>query len=217
MTITITPLINETRLRNMHSTKGDVISLHNVGSVVLGDEVWIARVNATDGSNAKAGDKWLLVKSINGVPVAGWMAIIHNGSTICKIVGTTITPLKDDTRLRDIHSTNGQVISSYNAGVIALGDDVWTAEIDATDGSNTKAGDKWLLVKSINGVPTAGWMAIIHGGIAICKIVETTPPPVVPPVEPAANPSDVVKILYSDVLCVMGDGTQKTFRLTPLP
>ena len=106
MTITITPLINETRLRNMHSTKGDVISLHNVGAVVLGDEVWIARVNATDGSNAKAGDKWLLVKSINGVPVAGWMAIIHNGSTICKIVGTTITPLKDDTRLRDIHSTN---------------------------------------------------------------------------------------------------------------
>jgi hypothetical protein len=205
----------------MHSTKGAIVSSHNIGAIVLGDEVWTAKVDATDGSNTKAGDKWLLVKSINGVPVTGWMAIIHNGVAICKIAGTTITPLKNDTRLRDIHSTNGQVISSYNIGDIILGDDVWTAEVDATDGSNIKAGDKWLLAKNINGVPAAGWMAIIHNGIAICKIVETPPSPVVPPatppVEPAANPSDVVKILYSDVLCVMGDGTQKTFRLTPLP
>jgi hypothetical protein len=217
MTITISPVINLTRLRNMHSTKGEIISIHNIGAVVLGDEVWIAKVNATDGSNTKAGDKWLLVKSINGVPAVGWMAIIHNGSAICKIMGTTITPLENETRLRDIHNTNGRVINSYNIGAVVLGDDIWTAEINTTDGSNTKAGDKWLLVKSVNGIHAPGWMAIIHNGIAVCRIVETATPPVVTPVEPPADPSDVVKILYSDVLCVMGDGSQKTFRLTPLP
>jgi hypothetical protein len=218
MTITITPLANDTRLRNMHSTKGDVISLHDIGAVVLGDEIWMAKVTATDGSNTKAGDKWLLVNNINGTPVTGWMAIIHNGAAICKVVETTITPLKNETRLRDIHSTNGDVIGSYNAGAVIVGDDVWTAEANARDGSNTKAGDKWLLVKSINGVPASGWIAIIHNNTTICNVVDAdTTPIVIPPAEPPANPDDVVKILYTDVLCVMGDGSQKTFRLTPLP
>jgi hypothetical protein len=218
MTITITPLANDTRLRNMHSTKGDVISLHDVGAVVLGDEIWLAKVTATDGSNTRAGDKWLLVNNINGTQVTGWMAIIHNGAAICKIMETTITPLKNETRLRDIHSTNGAVISSHDAGSIVVGDDVWTAETNARDGSNTKAGDRWLLVKSINGIPAFGWMAIVHNNTSICKVLETTTSPViVPPAEPPANADDVVKILYSDVLCVMGDGSQKTFRLTPLP
>jgi hypothetical protein len=201
----------------MHTTKGDVISLHNIGAVVLGDEVWIARASATDGSNIRAGDKWLLVKNINGSPVTGWMAIIHNGATICKVMETVVSPLKSDTRLRDIHSTNGEVISSHDAGSIVVGEDVWTAEANARDGSNTKAGDKWLLVKSINGSPASGWMAIIHNSTTICKILETTTTPIViPPVEPPANPADIVEILYSDVLCVMGDGTQKTFRLSPV-
>jgi len=218
MTITITPLMNETRLRNMHSTKGDVISVHNIGAHILGDEIWMARVTATDGSNTRAGDKWLLVNNINGTSVTGWTAIIHNGAPICRVMETTITPLKNETRLRDVHSTNGDVISSCNAGDIVVGDDVWTADFNAKDGSNIKAGDKWLLVKSVNGVATSGWMVIIHNSTAICKVVDTTTVPIViPPAEPPANPNDVVEILYSDVLCVMGDGSQKTFRLTPLP
>src|SRR6266542_2956498 len=138
MTITITPLMNETRLRNMHSTKGDVISVHNIGAHILGDEIWMARVTATDGSNTRAGDKWLLVNNINGTSVTGWTAIIHNGAPICRVMETTITPLKNETRLRDVHSTNGDVISSCNAGDIVVGDDVWTADFNAKDGSNTK-------------------------------------------------------------------------------
>ncbi len=213
MTLTIIPLRDETRLRNIHSILGTPINFYKAGSIVMGDEVWIAKADVADNSKTKAGDKWLLVKSINGKSATGWMSIIQNGVEICKVVQTTITPLKNETRLRDIHSTLGAVINSYNAGTILLGEDIWTAEADAQDGSNTKAGDMWLLIKSINGVPASGWMAIIHNGIPICRVIETF----IPPVDTSMLPSDVVKVLYSDVFCVMGDGSHKTFRLTPQP
>lgn len=81
----------------------------------------------------------------------------------------TMTPISNNTRLRDGHSTYDDKIASYNAGQLIRGDEVWEAP---ADGSEVKKGDKWLHVTHVDGVALAenerGWMAYIHKGFPIC-------------------------------------------------
>jgi hypothetical protein len=92
------------------------------------------------------------------------------------------------TRVRSNHDVYSGVISSHNAGLVVIGDDVWTA---LADGAEVRKGDKWLLVSSVDGVPlqVRGWMAIIHKGVEICsnfQEVLNVPPPAPAGIFPAS-------------------------------
>ena len=57
----------------------------------------------------------------------------------------TMNPINNGTRLRKDHNTYSGVISSYNAGQLIEGDEIWEAP---ADGLEVKKGDKWLRVIS---------------------------------------------------------------------
>jgi len=107
-----------------------------------------------------------------------------------------ITPLQNATRLRPDHNTAQPYIALYNMDSKIYGGEIWTAPVTT---SLNRAGDQWLKVESINGVPTSGWVAITHNGIAICKELVDAPTVFEP----------VTATLY-DV-----DGTARHYVLTP--
>jgi len=74
-------------LRSDHTTAAAKIGLLDVGKPAKGDDLWVA---AQTTSLAKAGDKWLHVKEMDGKPVDGWMAIIHLGNVYCTLVDSGI-------------------------------------------------------------------------------------------------------------------------------
>jgi hypothetical protein len=82
MSITMVTKSQDTRIRDEHTTFGDIVQLVPAGKIVSGIEKWVA---PADGNEVKKGDVWLLVTAINGVPipVPGWMAYIHKGIEIC--------------------------------------------------------------------------------------------------------------------------------------
>lgn len=89
-----------------------------------------------------------------------------------------MSPKQNGTRLRKDHTTFAAAITSYNAGQVIEGDEMWTAP---ADGSEVKKGDQWMHVTHVNGVKVApGWMARIHKGVEICgdyiEIVGEVPP-----------------------------------------
>ena len=77
-----------------------------------------------------------------------------------------MSPKQNGTRLRKDHTTFAATITSYNAGQVIEGDEMWTAP---ADGSEVKKGDEWMHVTQVNGVKVPpGWMARIHKGVEIC-------------------------------------------------
>jgi hypothetical protein len=92
----------------------------------------------------------------------------------------SMTPINNGTRMRSDHNVLSTVIASYNRGQLVVGDELWTAP---ADGPDVKKGDKWVKVKSVDGVIVAerGWMALIHKGVAVCnnfqEIEDPDPPP----------------------------------------
>lgn len=80
----------------------------------------------------------------------------------------TMNPINNGTRLRKDHNTYSGVISSYNAGQLIEGDEIWEAP---ADGLEVKKGDKWLRVISVDGIAVSeiGWMAYIHKSSPICN------------------------------------------------
>lgn len=90
-----------------------------------------------------------------------------------------IIPLASGTRLRGDHNTFSNVINSFGQNDVLQGEEIWTAPMN---GNEVTMGDQWLHVTSANGVPTFGWMAIIHKGQSISQIVADVPP-VEPPVK----------------------------------
>ena len=88
----------------------------------------------------------------------------------------SMTPINNGTRMRTDHNTFTTVITSYNRGQLVVGDEIWEA---LADGPEVKKGDKWLHVKSVDGVivPDRGWMAYIHKGVAVCNNFKEIPDP----------------------------------------
>ncbi len=81
-----------------------------VGKRASGNEIW------DDGTTS---EKWLHALELDGQPIDGWIAIVHNGQTICtvSVTGST-TPPKDDQIVVDVSATiNGQL---YKASDIPL-------------------------------------------------------------------------------------------------
>jgi len=64
-------------LRKDHTTSAAKLAVMEQGKTAKGDEIWVA---AQTTSSAKAGDKWLRVKEIDGQAADGWMAVIHLGT-----------------------------------------------------------------------------------------------------------------------------------------
>lgn len=102
----------------------------------------------------------------------------------------SMTPISS-TRLRTDHNTYASVITTYVAGKLIVGDEVWEAP---ADGNEVKKGDKWLKVLSVDGVNVTvrGWMAYIHKGWPICNnfSIVGDPPPPPPPLEPIPFPDE---------------------------
>jgi hypothetical protein len=76
-------------LRSDHTTAAAKTALLDPGKPAKGDDLWIA---AQTTSLAKAGDKWLHVKEMDGKPVDGWMAIIHLGKEYCTVQDSGVIP-----------------------------------------------------------------------------------------------------------------------------
>jgi hypothetical protein len=87
-----------------------------------------------------------------------------------------MTPINNGTRMRTDHNTFATVVKSYNRGQLIVGDELWEAPADGTE---VRRGDKWLRVKSVDGVNLTdrGWMAYIHKGVAVCNNFEEIPDP----------------------------------------
>jgi hypothetical protein len=86
----ITPVDPDTRLRSESSTAGAILGKYQPGAKVYGGEIFT--VSVIKAGNPKIGDQWMKVESINGVPISGWMAIIHDGNTICREVAQPAPP-----------------------------------------------------------------------------------------------------------------------------
>lgn len=95
-----------------------------------------------------------------------------------------MTTINSGTRIRADHNVFAAVVTSVNAAVQVTGSELWTAP---ADGSEVKAGDKWVKV-TYNGF--TGWMAYIHKGVAICNNFQTIAD--VPPVDPPPVPTEPV-------------------------
>ncbi len=76
-------------LRSDHTTSASKIGTLDQGKAAKGDELWIA---AQTTSSAKAGDKWLHVKEMNGAPANGWIAVIHLGTVYCALTDSGVIP-----------------------------------------------------------------------------------------------------------------------------
>jgi len=76
-------------LRKDHTTAANKIGTLDQGKTAKGDELWVA---AQTTSLAKAGDKWLHVKEMDGQPVDGWMAVIHLGKIYCTLTDSGVAP-----------------------------------------------------------------------------------------------------------------------------
>lgn len=76
-------------LRKDHNTAAAKIATMDPGKVAKGDDLWVA---AQTTNTAKAGDKWLHVKEIDGKPADGWMAIIHLGKEYCSLQDNGVVP-----------------------------------------------------------------------------------------------------------------------------
>ena len=77
-------------LRSDHTTSAAKTALLDPGKPAKGDEIWVATLTT---SAAKAGDKWLHVKEMDGKPVDGWIAIIHLGKEYCALTDSgVVTP-----------------------------------------------------------------------------------------------------------------------------
>lgn len=87
-----------------------------------------------------------------------------------------MTPIINGTRLRTDHNVFSSVVQQYNRGQVIVGDELWEAPADDNE---VKKGDKWLKVKSVDGVnvTTRGWMAYIHKGVAVSNNFEEIPDP----------------------------------------
>lgn len=93
------------------------------------------------------------------------------------------TIIGNGTRLRDTHSTFGNVIASYGANQVVRGNLLWTAP---ADGNEVKKGDVWIFVTHVDGkeLTSKGWMAVTHKGVPICKDLKEVDVPTDPPVKP---------------------------------
>lgn len=105
-----------------------------------------------------------------------------------------MTPISSGTRVRPDHNVFSAAITSVNYGIVVEGDELWTAP---ANGAEVYAGDKWLRVTKINGIPfgQVGWMAFVHKGIPICnnfKVTDGEPPPPPPPPEPIPFPDEFI-------------------------
>jgi GH25 family lysozyme M1 (1,4-beta-N-acetylmuramidase) len=83
----ITPISKDGLKVRMDHYVVDYPSQNRIGSLefgrfAFGNETWEAQ---SDGSNYKKGDKWLKVLSVDGEPIPGWMAVIHNGTPYGKL------------------------------------------------------------------------------------------------------------------------------------
>ncbi len=74
-------------LRSDHTTSASKIATLDQGKAAKGDELWVA-VQTT--GTAKAGDKWLHVKEMDGKPANGWMAIIHLGTVYSALIDSGV-------------------------------------------------------------------------------------------------------------------------------
>lgn len=81
-------------LRSDHATVSNKIGLMDPGKRAKGDDIWVASQTT---NLAKAGDKWLHVKEMDGKAVDGWMAIIHLGLVYCAVQdsGQVVPPTND--------------------------------------------------------------------------------------------------------------------------
>lgn len=80
----------------------------------------------------------------------------------------------NNTRVRADHNTFATYWRNVNATDLLQGTELWTAPADGTE---VKAGDTWLKVDTINGVPVTqvSWVAYVHKGTAICKDFKEIP------------------------------------------
>jgi GH25 family lysozyme M1 (1,4-beta-N-acetylmuramidase) len=106
----------------------------------------------------------------------------------------------DGTRIRTDHSTASSYLNTYPKGTLFEGNEIFVAPSNLSNSSGTYqlAGDKWLKIIQINGKPpsnSAGpitqavWVALIHMGSSICKLVDNGP--VTPPPDTPTPPQEV--------------------------
>lgn len=107
------------------------------------------------------------------------------------------TIIGNGTRLRDTHSTFGNVIASYGANQVVRGNLLWTAP---ADGNEVKKGDVWIFVTHVDGkeLTSKGWMAVTHKGVPICKDLKEVDVPTDPPVKPSLPVVAVLVDMYPE-------------------
>jgi hypothetical protein len=96
-------------IRADHGTRKNGIDIARLATLTdnttnLGDVVWPCLVDGEQNYlNAKAGDSWLHIT----VPREGWVAIRHNGETLCELIEVEETPagnFPDRYRLTDLET-----------------------------------------------------------------------------------------------------------------
>lgn len=100
-----------------------------------------------------------------------------------------VQPLQNGTRVRDGHNTYGTIKVLAGLADTLMGTEVFTADVDIKDAMGKviqKAGDRWLKVEFLNGIPASGWVAITHMGESICTEVQ----------ESAVEPDPWIKLTY---------------------
>lgn len=107
------------------------------------------------------------------------------------------TIIGNGTRLRDTHSTFGNVIASYGANQVVRGNLLWAAP---ADGNEVKKGDVWIFVTHVDGkeLTSKGWMAVTHKGVPICKDLKEVDVPTDPPVKPSLPVVAVLVDMYPE-------------------
>lgn len=91
--------------------------------------------------------------------------------------------LFDNMRLRSGSNTASLAIGTYTHGQVFEGDNLFVATVSLSNSAGVyqAVGDNWLEVKSVNGVPKSGWVAVVHLGKEYCTLTDNTP--TVPPSE----------------------------------
>ena len=106
-----------------------------------------------------------------------------------------VKPNENGTRLRQDHNTYAKVlITDLGPSSSVKGDLIWVAP---SDGAEVKAGDQWLHTTIVNGSAKDGWIAIVHKGVSVCKIL--------PPEEPEQP------FVWPDSIELVTDDNQRAF------
>lgn len=107
----------------------------------------------------------------------------------------TATVINSGTRLREDHNTFADVLTSFASGAVVTGE-LWTAP---ADGNQVKAGDKWIH-------HGAGWVAVVHKGVAYCSGLKEVS------AAPVDNSPPAIYVIPDSFVLEAPDGTRTEFK-----